>query len=69
MVVIQITARATRTIDHTRPLYAAIAGNPAHNPGVSPGTCSSIWSRSHRKTGHSATDLCSTGRPCNGGQA
>ena len=35
--VIQITANATRTIDQKRALYAAIACNLAHDPGVKPG--------------------------------
>nr|WP_276592550.1 MULTISPECIES: tautomerase family protein [unclassified Methylobacterium] len=33
LVVIQITANATRTIDQKRALYAAIARNLADNPG------------------------------------
>jgi 4-oxalocrotonate tautomerase len=37
LVLIQITANATRTIDQKRALYAAIARNLAHDPGVRPG--------------------------------
>lgn len=37
LVLIQITANATRTIDQTRALYAAIARNLGHDPGVKPG--------------------------------
>jgi 4-oxalocrotonate tautomerase len=37
LVVVQITANATRTIDQKRALYAAIARNLAQDPGVKPG--------------------------------
>jgi len=37
LVLIQITANATRTIDQKRALYAAIARNLGYDPGVKPG--------------------------------
>lgn len=37
LVLIQITANATRTVDQKRALFAAIARNLARDPGVKPG--------------------------------